>query len=101
VQQQAGLAPLALNGPVGHPPHRGDFGKRKPAEKVQVHQLGQRRVELGQFSHCLPQRRQIGRGGDDLRHASVVFLQRDFELPAPLLGVMAARVVDHQPPHGP
>ena len=55
VQEQAGLAPVALYRALRHVAHRGYFSEGKSAEEVQVHQLGERRVQLAEFIERLTQ----------------------------------------------
>src|SRR5207247_3543936 len=49
VQVNAGFLPLPLSRPLGNISHRGNFGERKPTEKLQVNHFGERCVSLGQL----------------------------------------------------
>src|SRR5437764_9917290 len=49
VEDDPGLPPVALHGPFGNLAHRGDLPEGEAAEKVEVHQLGERGIELGQL----------------------------------------------------
>ena len=46
VQVDSRPVPTPLDGPFAHPAHRPDLGEGEPAEELEVHHLGELRIEL-------------------------------------------------------
>src|SRR5688572_3500690 len=84
VQVEAALLPAALNGPFGHPAHRGNLGEREPAEELQVDDLRQIRFDFGELVERIADQNQRAGVDDAIR---VIEAERgDLEQPAALLG---------------
>jgi hypothetical protein len=49
MQVEAPLLPAALNRPFRHAPHRGDLREREAAEKLQLDDLRELRLDRGEF----------------------------------------------------
>ena len=62
MQEQPGLLPIALDGPLGDLLHPGDLNEREAAEELEVHDLGQPRVDGGQLLERLRELLEVGGG---------------------------------------
>src|SRR5919112_2428127 len=101
MQQQARLLPVTLHSPLRHAPKLGHFDESKPTEKVQVYQLGERRIELGQGDQGVAQGLEVLSRLDCSLVGSDIFHQRNLEFAAALLSPAPPGIVDNQSPHCP
>ena len=99
MQIQPALLPAALDRPFRDAAHRGNLGEGEAAEELQVDDLGQARLDLGQLVKSVADHDQRLRVG----HAvGVVDAERgDLEQPAAFFGPPPPHVVDDQPAHDP
>ena len=63
MQVEAALFPVALNRPLRDAAHRGDLGEGEAAEELQVDDLGETRLDLGELVERVadPDQRAAGR----------------------------------------
>src|SRR5208282_1341182 len=97
VQIDAGFLPAPLNGALGHGAHGGDFDEGETAKEFQVHDLGERSVDLSKFFEHL-----IDAGEfavvDGAAHGLGVERSK-FKFAAALLCVPVSHMIDDQPAH--
>src|SRR5262245_14912321 len=92
MQVEPCFLPLTLNRTLRRTPQGADFSKRKPAEELQVHDFGERRVGLGQRIERVAQLLKIIFVADVVGDRRVE--RRQLELAAAFLGEAPARMVD-------
>jgi hypothetical protein len=103
MQEEPGLAPVALHGSVGNASEPGDLHEREAAEEVQVDEVGERRLERRELVERARQRLECVRWVNERRVRRFVssYVERDHEDPATTLrGAPLARPVDDNSAHG-
>src|SRR5262245_52805439 len=86
--------PVALDCPLGHAAHRGNFSEREPAEESQIDDLCERRVDTREIVERVAELRELAFIWDRLGDFSA---QRgDLEHPSTLLSAAIARMLDDQ-----
>src|SRR5829696_85746 len=97
MEVNTGLFPVPLRGTLRNPKHGGDFGEAEAAEKLQVNDTGEAAVDSLELVQGVAEAAQLSRVGG--RTGNVRPDRRDLELPAALLRLTAARIIDDEPPH--
>src|SRR5690242_4252192 len=98
MEDDARLAPVALNGAFRDSPHARDLRERETAEEMQIDELRQRWVEGRQLVQRQPQRIELGR-----KHTRPLFRaveREELELTSPFGGRAPSGVVDDETAHG-
>src|SRR5215204_1361698 len=97
MQIQPPFFPVALNRALGYAAHRGDLGEGETAEELQIDDLRQPRLGLGELVE------RVADHDERLWIADAVGVvdpeRRDLEEPAALLRAPPPHVVDDQPAH--
>src|SRR5215218_10402272 len=99
LEEEPRLSPAALHGAFGHVAKRCDLGECVAAEKMQVDELRQFRLDRGEFVKHVSQSLELlsqlhGAGG-----RRFVAGERDLELPATLCRLTAPAEVDDEMTH--
>src|SRR5262245_4474190 len=96
MQVDSRFLPVALHAALGDTPHPGDFGEREAAEELQIDDLRERRIDLGELVERFAEagKRSIV---DDIFGSRGE--RRDFELGPALERMATPREVDDEAAH--
>src|SRR5918992_3162594 len=86
--------PVALDGALGYAAHGADLRERKAAEELQINELREQRVDLGQLVDSIAYAAQGGSVGLILENFRIE--RGDLELPAAFLRPVPPGVLDDQ-----
>src|SRR5262245_7815856 len=98
-QKEPRLTPVVPHGSVRYPAELGDLRELEPAEEVEIHQLGEGRVDVAQRVERLAQTIEALRLEPVAGRPGVAAELGELELAAPLLGAAGPEVVDHETTH--
>ena len=80
LQKQSRLSPVALHGALRRSAELGDLREREPAEEVQIHQLGERRIEQRELLDRIAEPFQLLRSSHGVVRRLFIASESDLEL---------------------